>query len=61
MKWSAKMSYNIDLDDLEEMYREYLDEQCKCNIEEDGCSCMDFDTWFEEQREFWASCWEDCL
>lgn len=55
------MSYNTDVDDLEEMYREYLEEECKCNIEEEGCSCMDFDTWYEDWRDLWASCAEDCL
>jgi hypothetical protein len=53
------MSFNWELDDLEEGYREYLEEECKCNIEENGCSCMNFDDWLEDKKEFWASCHED--
>jgi hypothetical protein len=36
---------------LEEMYYDFLDENCKCNIEEDGCSCPDFNDWLDERRE----------
>jgi hypothetical protein len=59
MKWSVKMLYKIDLEVLQDYYAEYLETECKCDLEEDGCSCMDFDTWLEEKEEFEASCRED--
>lgn len=34
-------------DRLEEQYFEWLDETCKCNIKEDGCSCQKFEDWWE--------------
>ena len=40
----------MELDDLEEMYYEWLDEECKCNIEEDGCSCLKLDDWLDNFR-----------
>ncbi len=53
------MLYKIDLEVLQDYYAEYLETECKCDLEEDGCSCMDFDTWLEEKEEFEASCRED--
>jgi len=33
------------------MYFKWLEENCKCDIEEDGCGCLDFDDWFKERQE----------
>jgi len=30
---------------FEDDYFDWLEENCKCNIEEDGCSCLSFDEW----------------
>jgi hypothetical protein len=59
MKWSVKMSYNWDMNALEREYVEWLETECKCNMLEDGCSCLDFDEWFECKREEAAECHED--
>jgi hypothetical protein len=37
--------YDDEGPDLEENYHEWLEENCKCNVEEDGCSCTPFDKW----------------
>jgi hypothetical protein len=39
------------LDKLEDEYYKELEENCKCDIEEDGCSCLDFDDWLQEKQE----------
>lgn len=39
------------LDSWENQYYEELEENCRCNIEEDGCSCLDFDDWYESKQE----------
>lgn len=41
-------------DKLDREYAEWLDEFCICDIEEDGCSCLDFDDWFDEKLEDYA-------
>ena len=30
----------------EDIYYSWLHENCKCNIDEEGCSCMNFDEFF---------------
>jgi len=37
----------------EEQYFNYLEENCKCDIEGDGCSCMTEQEYFED-RDFLA-------
>jgi hypothetical protein len=40
--------YSLD-DDLEDHYIAWLDENCKCNLEEDGCNCLSMDKWYREE------------
>jgi len=42
---------NWDQDTLEEYYAEYLEENCDCDIDEDGCSCKSFTDWFSDMVE----------
>lgn len=41
----------LSVDKLEDQYYEWLEITCKCDIEEEGCCCLDFDNWLEEKRE----------
>lgn len=43
-----------DDDKLDQEYEDWIDSLCKCNIEEDGCSCLKFDDWFDEKLEDYA-------
>jgi hypothetical protein len=38
---------DAETDALEDEYDEELEKTCRCNIEEDGCSCKNFYDWFE--------------
>lgn len=39
----------IDHEDeiLDQEYADYLDEICKCDLENDGCDCPLFDEWYK--------------
>jgi hypothetical protein len=45
----------VDLEELEENYFEQLEESCKCDHLEEGCTCLTFDEWLQELE---ASYWE---
>lgn len=38
------------LEFYEEMYDEWLQDACKCNLDDDECTCMDFEDWFEDYQ-----------
>lgn len=35
----------------DDRYCEWLEETCMCDIQEDGCSCLSFNKWFDEKQE----------
>lgn len=35
---------------LDEDYSLWLAENCRCDLENEGCSCIDFDEWHEERK-----------
>jgi hypothetical protein len=43
-----------DDDKLDQEYADWLDTECKCDIQEEGCSCPNFDDWFDEKLEDYA-------
>ena len=34
---------------LDEEYAAYLDEFCRCNLDEDECECIKFEAWLGEK------------
>lgn len=51
--------YNPDTDDLDEEYAEFLEENCKCNLEEDACSCKSFEDWFSDKLADYKECFDE--
>lgn len=37
----------LEDDQIENRYFEWLEENCKCDIEDNGCSCPDVDRWWD--------------
>lgn len=41
------MRPRLEADEVEDLYFAWLEENCKCDIEEEGCSCPDIESWWE--------------
>lgn len=45
------MPYRSNIEVLEEEHSKWLEENCKCDLVEEGCSCIDFHDWLESMWE----------
>jgi hypothetical protein len=39
-------SMRVSHDEIEDMYFEWLEENCKCDIQNEGCGCPDVTEWW---------------